>query len=242
MSRFAIISDIHANKEALETVLRDIEFMQCSQIVCLGDVVGYNASPVECLETIKSLNCPIVRGNHDEEAASDSKPDKMNPIAYSALMWTRQQLSPEQKEWLSKLRLVRSVPPFTIVHSTLDQPSLWHYIINNYDAASNFNFQFSTICFHGHTHVPKIFSNENGGATEYAPSDFCPQPGVKYFVNVGSVGQPRNGDPRACYCVFDTDQNAIYFRRLEYDIQLTCKRIVDAGLPVALAERLTQGL
>lgn len=242
MSRFAIISDIHANQEALEAVQQDIQAMGCTSIACLGDIVGYNASPSECLEIIRTLDCPVVKGTHDEAASSDNNPEKMNPVAYNALMWTRSQLSEEQKEWLRRLRMVRNVPPFTIVHSTLDQPSLWHYIVNKFDAVSNFNFQFTNICFHGHTHVPKIFVFENGGATEYAANDFCPEPGKKYFINVGSVGQPRDNDWRASYCVFDTDTNAVYFRRVEYDIAKTQQKILDAGLPPMLAERLGKGV
>lgn len=241
MSRFAIISDIHGNLEALQAVLNDAESMQASSIVCLGDVVGYNANPSECLELIRSLNCPIVKGNHDEEASSASDPAGMNPIAYSALIWTRNQLSEEQKEWLRKLRMVRNVPPFTIVHSTLDQPSLWHYIVNKFDAVSNFNFQFTDVCFHGHTHVPKTFIFENGSAQEYAPEDFSITPGKKHFINVGSVGQPRDGNNKASYAVYDSDINAVFFRRVEYDIATAQQKIIAAGLPEALAERLARG-
>lgn len=241
MSRFAIISDIHGNLEALQAVLADAEAMRAPLIVCLGDIVGYNANPSECLELIRSLNCPIVKGNHDEEASSDSNPAGMNPIAYQALMWTRNQLTEEQKEWLRRLRMVRNVPPFTIVHSTLDQPALWHYIINKFDAVSNFSFQFTDVCFHGHTHVPKVFVHENGSAEEYAADDFSITPGHKVFINVGSVGQPRDGDSRASYAIYDTDVNAVYFRRVGYDIATAQKKILDAGLPEMLAERLERG-
>lgn len=242
MSRIAIISDIHANLEALQAVLNDIQTMNCDNIACLGDIVGYNANPVECLNIIRSLNCPVVKGNHDEEACGVNTPVGMNPIAFAALMWTRKTLNTEQKEWLNRLRMVRNVAPFTIVHSTLDQPGLWHYIVNKFDAISNFNFQFTNICFHGHTHVPKIFVFENMAANEYEASDFSPEKGKKYFVNVGSVGQPRDGDWRASYCVYDTDINAIYFRRVEYDIATTQQKILAAGLPNMLADRLAKGM
>lgn len=241
MSKFAIISDIHGNLEALQAVIQDAQSLQADSFVCLGDIVGYNANPSECLELIKSLNCPVIKGNHDEEASSDSNPAGMNPIAYEALMWTRNHLSEEQKEWLRKLRMVRNVPPFTIVHSTLDQPSLWHYIINKFDAASNFNFQFTDVCFHGHTHVPKAFIHENGVTEEYAPEDFSITPNRKYFINVGSVGQPRDGNNKASYVLYDTDINAVFFRRIEYDIQTAQQKIIDAGLPEVLASRLEKG-
>ncbi|MEG0024773.1 MAG: metallophosphoesterase family protein [Akkermansia sp.] len=242
MSKIAIISDIHANLEALQAVLVDIKTMDCDQIACLGDIVGYNANPAECLDTIRNLNCPVVKGNHDEEAAGTSNPVGMNPAAYSALMWTREALSDEQKDWLRHLRMVRNVAPFTIVHSTLDQPGLWHYIINKFDATSNFNFQFTNLCFHGHTHVPKIFVYENMGVQEYQATDFTPESGKKYFINVGSVGQPRDNDWRASYCIYDTQQQVISFRRVEYDIKTTQQKILNAGLPIMLAERLAQGL
>ncbi len=242
MSRFAIISDIHANLEALDAVLFDIQAMNCNSIACLGDVVGYNASPVECLEKIRSLGCQIVKGNHDEAASSEENPEKMNPVAYNALMWTRSQLNEEQKIWLRKLLLRRNVPPFTIVHATLDQPALWHYIVNQYDADSNFNSQLTPICFHGHTHIPKVFIYEGGKTTEYSAGDFSPEQGKKYFINVGSVGQPRDNDWRASYCIYDTDFNAIYFRRVEYDIATAQQKILEAGLPPILAERLGKGI
>lgn len=241
MSKFAIISDIHGNLEALQAVLQDIQMMQATSVVCLGDIVGYNANPAECLELIRSLDCPVIKGNHDEEAASDNQPSGMNPIAGEALIWTRNQLSEEQKEWIRRLRMVRNVPPFTIVHSTLDQPALWHYIINKFDAASNFNFQFTDICFHGHTHVPKIFIHQNGTTEEYAPEDFAISPNAKYFVNVGSVGQPRDGINKSSYAIYDSDDNVIYFRRVDYDIETAQRKIIEAGLPAVLAERLGKG-
>lgn len=250
MPRTAIISDIHANLEALQAVLADIESEQCTSIVCLGDVVGYNANPAECLEIVRGLNCPVVKGNHDEEVVSPSD-SRMNPIARSAMDWTRAQLTEEQLTWLRRLQLMKLVQPFTIVHATLDQPRLWHYIVNANDATANFSRQFTDVCFHGHTHVPKVFYLDGCHAVEQTDAlvdlplgsaDFAPVPGRKYFINAGSVGQPRDGDWRACYAIFDSERGVITFRRVEYDLESAQRKIREAGLPDYLADRLGRGV
>ena len=131
MSRIALISDIHANLPALEAVMKDIEQLQCNAVYCLGDVVGYNANPSECLEFIRSRQIPTVRGNHDEEAIGEDNPAGMNPVAYNALMWTRQQLSEEQKKWLRRAPFQRILPnEIVLVHATQDKPNSWAYVTN----------------------------------------------------------------------------------------------------------------
>jgi len=238
--RTAIFGDIHANLEALDAVLADAESQGVTNYVCLGDVVGYNADPSACLEKIKGMGCPTVKGNHDQDASEDHSLDSMNPVAASAMEWTRQQLDEDQRLWLKRLRMVRQVTDFTIVHSTLDQPIHWNYVTNRFDAISNFSYQFTQLCFHGHTHVPKVFVNN--GRVQEVPADLIEiDSKSKYFVNVGSVGQPRDGDPRSCYAILDHDNNVLVFRRIEYDIAKTQKKIRDAGLPEMLAERLEEG-
>ena len=122
--KIALFSDIHANLEALEAVLADAEAEECDSYICLGDIVGYNADPSACLERVRALDCPVIKGNHDQDGSSDASLDMMNPNAAEALYWTREQLSPEQREWLARLRLVRQIHDFTVVHATLDQPGL----------------------------------------------------------------------------------------------------------------------
>ena len=126
--RIALFGDIHANLEALEAVLADAVQQNVTEYVCLGDIVGYNADPAACLEKVQAMDCPTVKGNHDEDASASHSLDSMNPVAAAALEWTRQQLSTEQRQWLSRLRMVRQVSEFTVVHSTLDQPSHWNYV------------------------------------------------------------------------------------------------------------------
>ncbi len=238
--RIALFGDIHANLEALEAVLQDAEAQAATAYVCLGDIVGYNADPVACLEKVQQMNCPTVKGNHDEDASGTHSLDSMNPVAAAALEWTRQQLSVEQRGWLTRLRMVRQVSEFTIVHSTLDQPANWNYVTNRFDAMSNFSYQFTQLCFHGHTHVPKVYMKTDK-VQEVAADIVDIEPGAKYFINAGSVGQPRDGDWRASYCLYDLTQNRVIFRRIEYDIAKTQAKIIAAGLPEMLAERIQEG-
>ena len=238
--RIALFGDIHANLEALNAVIEDATSQGCEHWVCLGDIVGYNANPGECLELIRSMECPSVKGNHDEDASGDHSLKSMNPIAATALEWTRDQLSEEQRKWLRSLRMVRQVSDFTVVHSTLDQPQVWGYVTNKFDAMSNFSYQFTDICFHGHTHVPRVFVRGTKVREEAAELVEI-EKNLKYFVNIGSVGQPRDGDPRACYVIYDTEKRLIHFRRVEYDLATTQQKILNAGLPSRLAERLPEG-
>jgi predicted phosphodiesterase len=238
--RYAIFGDIHANWEALTSVMEDSVAQKCSHYVCLGDVVGYNASPSECLEHVRSMGCPIVKGNHDEEAAMEGALDELNPLAESALLWTRRQLSDEQKEWLRNLKLVRQVRDFTIVHATLDSPGSWAYVTNRFDAMASFSYQFTQLCFYGHTHAPRIYEKDDTVRC-LRELEVKLRRGVKYFVNAGSVGQPRDGDWRASYAVYDAEQQTVAIRRVDYDFRTAQKKIRDAGLPSVLADRLALG-
>lgn len=238
--RIALFGDIHANLEALEAVLDDAKGQDVTDYVCMGDIVGYNADPVACLEKVREMNCPTVKGNHDEDASGDHSLENMNPVAAAALEWTRQQLSVEQREWLRRLRMVRQVSDFTVVHSTLDQPSHWNYVTNRFDAMANFSYQFTQIGFHGHTHVPRVYLKADR-VQEVAADSVQIEDNCKYFINIGSVGQPRDGDWRACYVVYDTDRKLVVFRRIPYDIQKAQQKILDAGLPEMLAERIAEG-
>ena len=239
--RIAIFSDIHANLEALEAVLADAKEQNCDSYICLGDVVGYNADPAACLEIVREMGCPVVKGNHDMDCAHDTSLEMMNPVAAEALQWTRDQLSPDQRKWLARLRMVRQVKDFSIVHSTLDQPTSWNYVTNKFDAMANFTYQVSQVCFYGHTHVPRIFIRENENVLEVPPESIQIEKANKYFINTGSVGQPRDGDWRASYVIYNHDTQTINFRRVEYDLETAQKKIRAAGLPESLAERIAHG-
>ncbi|HEY8962260.1 MAG TPA: metallophosphoesterase family protein [Luteolibacter sp.] len=238
--RIALFGDIHANLEALEAVLADAAQQGVTDYVCLGDVVGYNADPAACLERVKAMGCPTVKGNHDEDASGTHSLDAMNPVAAAALQWTRDQLSEEQRQWLRRLRMVRQIEDFTVVHSTLDQPANWNYVTNRFDAMANFSYQFTQVCFHGHTHVPRVYMKSDK-VQEVAAEQVQIEDGAKYFINAGSVGQPRDGDWRAAYVIYDLETRRITFRRVEYDIATTQRKILDAGLPEMLAHRIAEG-
>lgn len=238
--KYAIIADIHSNLEALQVVLDDIQKQKCTHIACLGDIVGYNANPKECLDIVRGLNCPCVKGNHDEYCSSDAELEGFNPHAAEAVNWTRQHLTEDDRKWLRELKYVRLVANFTLVHATLDGPDRWGYVFEKLAAAASFTYQNTPVCFFGHTHVPVAFIRDSvirGGTY----SKFKVEPGKKYFLNVSAVGQPRDGNPKAGYVVYDMDEATIELRRLDYDFKKTQEKILAAGLPVRLAERLAVG-
>lgn len=238
--KFALFGDIHANLEALQAVLQDARARHCTHFVCLGDLVGYNANPVECIDIVRELDAPVVKGNHDEEASEDNDLTGLNPLAETALRWTQAQIDPERKAWLRELKLVRQVRDFTIVHATLDSPDSWAYVMNKFDAMASFSYQFTQVCFYGHTHAPKIYLKE-GSVYSVDRTQITLKSGTKYFINCGSVGQPRDGDWRAAYATYDVVGKQVEIHRLEYDIETAQNKIIDAGLPEMLATRLGLG-
>jgi predicted phosphodiesterase len=237
---YGVLSDIHGNLEALQAVFEDAAKAGVTDFVCVGDIVGYNANPAECLDKIWELNCVAVRGNHDHYCSFDDDLTGFHPLAADAVDWTRRQLSADQQKYLADLPLVQRVSGFTIVHSTLDMPDMWGYVFEGLEAESSFNYQTTTICFFGHTHVPLAFEKASevvGGTYSRLKINL----GKKYFVNVGSIGQPRDGDPRAAYAVFYVDKKEVELRRVEYNVPLAQEKIRSAGLPERLAARLAIG-
>jgi predicted phosphodiesterase len=238
--RFAIFSDTHGNLEALEAVLADARERRCTHFVCLGDIVGYNANPHECVERIRELDCPTVKGNHDEQASLPLSTSDFNELAERAIQWTRDNLTEEDKQWLRELPLQKKVRDFTIVHATLDTPAQWGYVFNNLDAAASFTYQHTTVCFFGHTHVPMVFIRDEGVRREWI-DHIRIEPTKKYLINMGSVGQPRDGNWRAAYCMYDIENNLVEQLRVKYDLAVAQQKIIKAGLPRLLAERLALG-
>jgi predicted phosphodiesterase len=238
--RYCLLGDIHANLEALEAVLEDAQKEKCTHYACVGDVVGYAANPKECLQVIQQLDCPVVKGNHDEYASMDDDCVNFRPMAADAIRWTRKQLTDEDRKWLNELKLVRFVESFTIVHATLDMPQKWGYVMDKLAAASSFSYQSTAVCFYGHTHQPCAFIRDGvvrGGQFEKVRVE----PGKKYFINIGSVGQPRDGNPLAAYVIYDLHTNLITLKRLPYDIKKAQQKIMDVGLPDKCATRLEIG-
>lgn len=238
--RFAILSDLHANLEATEAVLADARERDCTHFICLGDVVGYNANPHECIEIVQNLECPVVKGNHDEQACLTESSRDFNALAEAAINWTRAHLTAGDKEWLRQLPLSQQVDDFTIVHATLDSPDQWGYVFNTLDAVGSFACQNTTVCFFGHTHVAGAFVRDD--SVKRVKVEQLPiEDEKKYFINVGSVGQPRDGDWRAAYCIYHVEEKAVEQRRVKYDLATAQKKIIAAGLPRLLADRLELG-
>ena len=240
-TKYAILGDIHGNWEAFTAVLEDAQSLGVTHYVCVGDIVGYNANPGECLRRIRELNMVCVRGNHDHYCSHDECVRDFHPLAANVVDWTRNQLTADELAYLRDLKMVRLVSGFTLVHSTLDMPEKWGYVFDELEAESNFSYQSTSVCFYGHTHQPVIF--EKAGFVRRLNGARQPVTlGKKYFINVGSVGQPRDGDPRSSYGFYDTGSREVELRRVEYDIPTTQKKIIAAGLPERLAARLRVGV
>lgn len=240
--KYAILGDIHANMEALSAVLQACKEQGVDAYLCIGDVVGYNANPSECVDRVRELGIEVVtKGNHDEQASQETELVGFNPQAAMAIEWTRQQLSTEQREWLAALPYRQTVgPKVTLVHATLDMPHMWGYIFDKLTAGACLNYQFSQLCFFGHTHVPLKF-DKFGDIENDRYEEIILQPGHKYLINVGSVGQPRDGDPRAGFATYEPEERRVAFHRVEYDVKTCQQKILQAGLPERLAQRLAFG-
>ena len=240
--RCAILGDIHANLQALEAVLADAREYGCTEFHCLGDVVGYNANPGECLEIVRNLPGVCVLGNHDEGAAGEATLAEFSATAALSLEWTRGILNADQKAWLGALRPQRQIRKTTFVHATLDSPSSWGYVRTVKEAELSLACQRTPICFIGHTHVSKVFADGVGELNLFENADGADlSKSPKLLINAGSVGQPRDGDWRAAYMIHDEESGGLWLRRVEYDVDSASRAVLEAGLPSKLAERLHTG-
>ncbi|MBN2452240.1 MAG: metallophosphoesterase family protein [Lentisphaeria bacterium] len=240
--KYAVLGDIHANLEALTAVLEEAERLEVGRFLCIGDIVGYNANPRECLEAVRGLDLEVVtKGNHDEQASSDMELVGFNPQAARAIEWTREQLTDEDRVWLAGLPYRQTIGSrITVVHATLDMPHMWGYVFDKFSAEVSLGYQFTQICFFGHTHVPLAFV-KHGMVTGGRYEEVRIQPNHKYLINVGSVGQPRDGDPRASFVTYSPDDRLVQLHRVDYDVATAQGKITKAGLPERLAQRLAYG-
>ncbi len=243
--RYAILSDIHGNREALEAILRDAAQQRPDAYVCLGDVVGYGPEPNECVARVRSLGGTVLAGNHDLAAVGALDIDTFSPLARAAIEWTVHVLSDEARQWLSELPLRFESPAFLAVHGSPRDP-VEEYILDLPTALAVFSAHAFAVCLVGHSHIPGAFILEEDGAVAartLLPEDTVHlEPTSRYILNVGSVGQPRDGDPRASYLLLDTAARTATLHRVHYAIEVTQKKIVAEGLPISLARRLSIGL
>ena len=239
--RHAIVTDVHANLEALDVVLADIERRGADDIVCLGDFVGYGASPNECMARLRPLIELAVLGNHDEAAIDPSVLADFNPEAAAAARWTGRALSRENADWLRALPM--SVPwhGARLVHASPDEPAAWDYVLNGYMALEAMRQCSEPVCFVGHSHVPGTYELDGDRVAYGRDEQVEGDPDLRYLIVVPSVGQPRDGDPRAGYLLWDDASWTFEHVRLPYDIGGAQRRILAAGLPPALAARLSWG-
>ena len=241
--RYGIISDIHSNLEAFEKVLDVLSKEKIDRYVCVGDIVGYGADPKACIEITKDLNPLVVVGNHDSACVGKTSLSYFNPRAKEAVIWTKDVLEPMYIAYLNTLDLVlEEEGAFTLVHGTLEDPESFNYMVDRFLAKQSFEKMHTQLLFVGHSHIPGIFELKNNKIRYFLKPKIKLSTGVSYIVNAGSVGQPRDGDNRACFVIYDTDKNTIEINRVEYDMDSAQKKILEKGLPSALAYRLTKGV
>jgi diadenosine tetraphosphatase ApaH/serine/threonine PP2A family protein phosphatase len=242
MSRIAFISDIHANIDALEAVLADIDLQGSDGIFCLGDIVGYGAAPAECLELVKSRCTVTVMGNHDQMASEKEMVLALERVS-APIRYAREKLSKEQLKWLKGLPMVVEKDGLSLVHSSLHEPKEFPYVVWKDDARLHFQHQLTPFSFIGHSHSPLIAIQDQNGITIDVPgvASIKLDPNLRSVINVGSVGQPRDNYPRACYGFLETESLTFSWRRVPYDIKRAQDRIKEAGLPWDNAARLASG-
>jgi len=222
--KYAIFSDVHANLHALNRVLEDIEQQKVDQIICLGDLVGYGAFPNQVVDKIRETCEVVIAGNHDHAAINLMDISAFNEYAHRAVIWTRQKLTADNVRWLQARPMSKVVEDIQFVHASPINPSKWDYIFSKDDAQRAMEKADASTVFVGHTHVPFDYTTRNGR-----------------IINVGSAGQPRDGDPRASYVLFDSNTGERQFVRVEYDVYGAKDAIILEGLPPFLAERLVLG-
>ncbi len=240
--RYGIISDIHGNLEALEAVFKELEKQDLDKILCLGDVIGYGPDPEECVALVRSRADIILAGNHDYAPLGLVDTSFFNIYAKTAVEWTASRLSDETRTFLEQCPLRAEFENFTIVHATPSRPEAWNYILSIDDAVENFPHFKGQVCFIGHSHVPLIIEEKSDGRILVHRKNMvrCDSES-RYIINVGSVGQPRDLNPRAACALFDSERLEYELLRVEYEVGMTQRKILDRGLPAFLAERLALG-
>ncbi len=244
--RLMIFSDIHGNLEALENVLRDAAKQNVHRSICLGDLVGYGPYPNECIELIRNVkNCRCLAGNHDVAALWEASPYGMSKAAKEAILWTMEQLSSENNAYLGSLPDRIDLDEMTFVHANPYNPKGWRYVMDRKYALRSFAATRSRFVFIGHSHRPLVISKKHWLSVTIEPitenTEYAVNDSRRRIINCGSVGQPRDDDPRACYLIYDTRKQTVCFHRVEYDVQKTVEAIQNANLPPVLGRRIVKG-
>lgn len=242
--RYAVFSDVHANLEALEAILADASRRSPEAYLCLGDVVGYGPDPNECTRRVRNLPAAVVAGNHDRGVAGRLDPAAFSPLARAAIEWTVAVLSEENRAFLAALPERFESPAFLAVHGSPREP-ITEYILDLPTALAVFAGTDFRVCLVGHTHIPAVFVRGGDGHIKtqaFRPDEPLRLAGAsRYIVNAGSVGQPRDGDPRAAYLVFDDAEMSVTLHRVAYPVAATQAKMTARGLPPLLSRRLSSG-
>jgi len=240
--RVAILSDAHANLDALQAVFADITQQKIERTVFLGDAVGYGSEPNACVELVAKVCDTTLLGNHDSAALGWESPTNFNELARSSILWTRDALTANCRATLAGFGMQDKLENIFLTHASPRAPHLWEYVLTIDDATEQFEHFDEPVMFIGHSHIPAVFrQDEDGVVSHRVVTEARFDDGRRYIVNVGSIGQPRDQDPRACYVTFDTDTRLLRYHRVAYDVSRAQERIAMAGLPRALAERLAVG-
>lgn len=241
--KIGIVSDIHGNLEALETVLGSLQEYGVERIVCLGDLVGYGPDPAACVERIMDSADTVVAGNHDQAVSGLIGLERFNDQARDVIEWTRKQTTREIQDTLAGLPLMVNEDPVTAVHASPFEPEAWHYVLTEAEARRGFSVLKNPVCFVGHSHIPLIFIEDRGGNIHMeTASSIHLEEDQRYIINVGSVGQPRDNDARACMGLWDTATSELVLERLPYPVWLVQEKMARFELPVSLIERLSFGM
>jgi diadenosine tetraphosphatase ApaH/serine/threonine PP2A family protein phosphatase len=240
--RIAVLSDIHGNLEALEAVLAEVDRSGVDLLYSLGDIVGYGPSPAACLEIVRRCAAVSLMGNHDAAVAGLTSHEDFNEFARSAVEWTTARLDAGQIEYLELLPFTHRSPELLLVHASPIEPEHWHYIHGMADIAVHFAAFAERLCFVGHSHRPGIYAIGGDGSVERRGEFESLQPGLRYLVNAGSVGQPRDRDPRASYVIYDAAVETVEVRRVAYPVERTQERMQAAGIPAFLIDRIAAGV
>jgi diadenosine tetraphosphatase ApaH/serine/threonine PP2A family protein phosphatase len=243
--KYGILGDIHSNLSALDAVLGELAQHKIDRLISVGDVVGYGAAPGACIQAVREAGAVVVMGNHDAACLDLIDVTYFNNYARAAVEWTKSQLTDEDRAWLSTLPLTVHLEHCSVAHGTLHRPELFDYIQSPRDADPSLDEMPLPVCFVGHTHVPVALLRLRDDPTRTAYTvepEVDVEEALRSLVNVGSVGQPRDEDPRAAYAVYDSTAGRVRIHRVEYDIEREAARIRAAGLPGMLADRLFLGV
>lgn len=241
--RLLVLGDIHGNLEALSAVVADARAKGYDRAVSVGDVVGYGADPSACLDLLREIGAGIVLGNHDQAVLGTLPLEGFNEYARAAVEWTAARLSALETAFLGTFPYVIREEGYAVSHGTLHRPEEYRYLLTEAEAAASLEVLDRPVCFLGHTHLPVwVRTARDREGLEISVSDPAPvEPGRPVLVNVGSVGQPRDGDPRTAYCLYDSGTRQAVLHRIPYDLETTGRKIREAGLPAILADRLKVG-